>query len=95
MELMEESSITTVQAGVLIHIIYNMYSMDKLGITYGVQAVAIAKDLKVFESSCRPKSKARQQVYDFTAWCLYYWMRYVLCPSVSLAGPESWATDSI
>ncbi|SCO92559.1 uncharacterized protein FRV6_16687 [Fusarium oxysporum] len=74
LELMEKSSITTVQAAAIINIIYNMYSMDKLGTTYGVQAIAMAKDLKIFDPSCRPKSKSRQHVYDFTAWCLYYWM---------------------
>ncbi|KAF4340441.1 nitrate assimilation regulatory nirA [Fusarium beomiforme] len=107
MELMEKSSITTVQAAVIINIIYNMYSMDKLGMTYGVQAVAMAKDLKIFYSSSRPKSMKRQHVYDFTAWCLYYWMSlqcyHFMVPSfikdppkVALPNPDSasrWAGE--
>ncbi|RFN54941.1 zn(2)-c6 fungal-type DNA-binding domain protein [Fusarium flagelliforme] len=54
LELMEKSSITTVQAAMIFHIMYNIYSMDKLGMTYGVQAVAMAKDLKLFDPSYRP-----------------------------------------
>lgn len=59
----------------VINIIYNMHSMDKIGMTYAVHAVATAHNLKLFAHPARKKDKRRQHAYDFTAWCLYWWTR--------------------
>ncbi|KAJ4865698.1 fungal zn(2)-Cys(6) binuclear cluster domain-containing protein [Trichoderma breve] len=73
LEAGQKSSITTVQAGMVINIIYNMYSMDKIGMTYDVQAIAMAHDLKLFDGPTS-KNRRKQRGYDFTAWSIFFWM---------------------
>lgn len=67
----------------VINIILNMHSMDKLGMTYTAHATAIAYNLGLFEAPSRTRSRIRQRVYDYTAWNLYWWVRQVspVCPS--------------
>ncbi|KAF2096473.1 nitrate assimilation regulatory protein nirA [Rhizodiscina lignyota] len=72
MERMEETCLTTIQAASMINIMYIMYSMDKLGMTYGVQAVAMANKLGLFGPTTQFKSKRKRISYGFTAWCLFY-----------------------
>ncbi|KAL6808365.1 nitrate assimilation regulatory protein nirA [Trichoderma camerunense] len=74
LEAGQKSSITTVQAGMVINIMYNMYSMDKIGMTYGVQAIAMAHDLKLFEG---PTSKNRHPEED-PEWYGEIWVKYPL-----------------
>jgi hypothetical protein len=51
-----------------------MYSMDKLGMTYAVQAVAMARDLGIFGQVTQPRSKRKRHAYGFTAWSMYSWL---------------------
>ena len=71
----EKSSLTTVQADIILNIIFNMHLMDKIGTTYAIHAVAMAHDLKLFAPSARVKDKRKQRAYDYTAWCVYWWTR--------------------
>ncbi|CAI6338004.1 unnamed protein product [Periconia digitata] len=73
-ERYRKSRITTVQAGLVMNILYNMYSMDKLGMTYAVQAVSIAHDLNIFGDTSSLRSARKQHAYGFTAWCIYSWL---------------------
>lgn len=69
--------LTTIQSGALLNIIYNMQSMDKLGMTYTLQAVAMAHSLKLFDELNPALSERTRTSYSFTAWSLYNWTRYV------------------
>src|ERR1700753_1501578 len=75
LERTKTSSITTLQALLLTNVIFNIYSMDKLGVMYCTQAIVIAYDLKLFEPLTHLKNKRRRRSYEFTAWCLYFWIR--------------------
>ncbi|KAH0531151.1 hypothetical protein TsFJ059_000019 [Trichoderma semiorbis] len=61
------------RAGMVINIMYNMYSMDKIGMTYGVQAIPMVHDLKLFDGPTS-KNQRKQRGYDFTAWSIFFWM---------------------
>lgn len=75
MEQLENKSLTTLQAALVINLIYVGNSMNKLGITYAIQAVAMAHELEIFGPLTNVKSQRRRQSYSFTAWCLYFWTR--------------------
>jgi hypothetical protein len=51
--------------------IYNIYSMDKIGLTYGVQAAAMAQEMGMFDADCGTLDKSQRVVQGFTAWNLY------------------------
>ncbi|KAJ4213866.1 hypothetical protein NW760_014979 [Fusarium oxysporum] len=69
-----KSSLTAIQAAIVLNIIYDCDTMDKIGRSYLLQAVAMAHDLKLFQSSSdKAMSKKTQRARAFTAWCLYAW----------------------
>ena len=69
-----QSSLTAIQAAIVLNIIYDCDTMDKIGRSYLLQAVAMAHDLKLFQSSSdKAMSKKMQRARTFTAWCLFAW----------------------
>ncbi|KAH9903958.1 nitrate assimilation regulatory protein nirA [Xylariomycetidae sp. FL2044] len=72
-EMERTESITTIQAAMITNILYNMYSMDKLGMTYALQAVSMAYSLGLFSSTAHIKNPRRRHAYEFTSWCIYCW----------------------
>ncbi|KAJ4298122.1 hypothetical protein N0V90_006021 [Kalmusia sp. IMI 367209] len=82
----KKSHITTVQAGFVINILYSMDSMDKLGMTYAVQALAIAHDLDIFGYPRQTWSRRKKHAYGFTAWCLYSYLS-ILCFHLMIPSP--------
>ena len=73
MEQASKSSLTTLQAALLIGLLFDLCGMDKIGWTYALQAIAMAHDLKLFEPSTNIKSNRMRHSRDFTAWGLFYW----------------------
>ncbi|OAQ69979.1 nitrate assimilation regulatory protein nirA [Pochonia chlamydosporia 170] len=73
LEQNQGSRLTTIQSAALMNIVYNMQSMDKLGMTYTVQAIAMAQDLGIFNAPDPSFSKRKQVSYGFTAWSLFNW----------------------
>jgi hypothetical protein len=73
MEQFGPKSLTTLQAALVINVSYNSDSMDKLGVTYTVQAMAMAEELDIFGSLATVTNGRMRQSYTFTAWCLYFW----------------------
>ena len=71
------SSLTTLQATVLIGLRYNICGMDNIGRTYLHRAVTMAHELKLFDQSTNIKSKRIRQSRDFTAWCLFISQRQI------------------
>jgi len=99
MEQNSKPSLTTLQSALIINIISNMHSMDELGITYYVRAVEMAYELKLFKPSGGRKPTRKRQAYDFTAWCLYFWISFqsyhfnvvpsiILPPETALPDPQ-------
>jgi hypothetical protein len=77
-ELIQPKCLTTLQAAVIINVVLNSDSMDKLGLLYSVQAIAIAEELDIFGPLTNVKSERGRQSYCFTAWALYFWTGYAL-----------------
>jgi hypothetical protein len=73
--LNEKNSLTTIQAALVINIIMNMYSLDKVGMTYAVKAVAMSHELELFTPHTHSNGTASQQSYGFTAWSVFWWTR--------------------
>ena len=75
-ERMEEASLTTLRSAIVISILYNMYSMDNVVMTYSVQPVTMAKELNLFGTPAVTDSRMRN-AHDHTAWCLFCWNKQV------------------
>lgn len=66
----------TVQATLILHIVYNMNGTDELGYRYLEQAVEMANGLELFKSSAVVSEKKRN-ARELTAWVLYGWQGYI------------------
>ena len=71
------SRITTVQAAVALNMCYNACGADKIGSEYTVQAVRMARNLKLFQRQGDATDKNQRIVMTFTAWSLFMWTAYV------------------
>ncbi|EXL66301.1 hypothetical protein FOPG_17517 [Fusarium oxysporum f. sp. conglutinans race 2 54008] len=92
-------SLPTLQAALVMGNLLNMCSLDKLGRTYNVQALAMANELDMFVPLAQQTSPRRRDSYAFTAWSLffssciqdYHTLRPPLCencPQTPLPDPE-------
>jgi hypothetical protein len=67
-------NITTVQALLLLNLTINEQGLDKVGFSYLVKAVNLAKAMGLFSVVGAPNiSKEMKVVRDFTAWSLFRW----------------------
>lgn len=69
--------ITTLQAAVLLNVIYNFCGLDKIGVVYGAQAVTMAYDLRLFGGAVNSNDQRQQHARDFTAWAVFNFETYV------------------
>jgi hypothetical protein len=76
LERLREHSLTTLQAALVITLVLNMGGMDKLGMTYLMQAASMAHTLRLFDSSNTVHDIEVRNSRDFTAWGLFYLQRY-------------------
>ncbi|KAJ3529251.1 hypothetical protein NM208_g6594 [Fusarium decemcellulare] len=67
------SSLTSIQAAILLNTISNSDGMDKVGRMYMLQAVAMAHDIDLFGSHIEIKSSKMRQARAFTAWGVMAW----------------------
>lgn len=58
--------------------IYNVCGLDKIGRSYGAEAIAMADDLQLFNGSVEMKSGRERDARNFTAWAVYKFETYVL-----------------
>jgi Arc/MetJ family transcription regulator len=66
-----KSKLTTLHAAMVLHIIYTMNGMDQVGISYLLQSVRLAQDLRLFAPEQTEGRTRTARV--FTAWALYRW----------------------
>lgn len=64
---------TTLQAALILHITYAGHAIDKVGLSYLMRAVAMARELRLFEGGDRIHDATMRHARDFTAWCLFNW----------------------
>ncbi|PVH95428.1 putative C6 transcription factor [Periconia macrospinosa] len=65
--------VTTVQAGILFNVFYNLCGIDEVGQAYRIQAIALADQMCLFRNSTQGLSPRACQGLGFTAWALYNW----------------------
>ncbi|KAL7952129.1 hypothetical protein V8C42DRAFT_306225 [Trichoderma barbatum] len=67
----ESADLPTLQAAVIMNIVYVHHGIDKLGMIYLKRAIAIAEALELFRGSSRIHNSTLRHARDFTAWGLY------------------------
>ncbi|KAI1071540.1 hypothetical protein LB507_005250, partial [Fusarium sp. FIESC RH6] len=65
--------ITTIQAGMLFAVYHNLCGLDEIGNAYLIQAVALAHQLRIFDTPVVGQSERLQRGREYTAWALYNW----------------------
>ena len=75
LEQSQEPRITTLQAAMVLNPVYNMSSMESMGLSFSGQAIALSYKLGLLEPLSPQLDERQRHVYTFTAWCLYYWIR--------------------
>ncbi|KAI9705941.1 MAG: hypothetical protein M1836_005347 [Candelina mexicana] len=68
-----EARITTIQAGILFNVFYNLCGLDEIGQVYRIHAVALAHKLRLFDRTIEGQSDRMCKGRAFTAWTLYNW----------------------
>ncbi|CAG7565821.1 unnamed protein product [Fusarium equiseti] len=74
LEQNQEPRITTLQAAMVLNPVYNMTSMEGMGLSFSAQAIALGYKMGLLEPLSPQLDERARHVYTFTAWCLYYWM---------------------
>ena len=65
--------ITTIQAGMLFNVFYNLCGLDEVGQAYRIQAIALAHNTRLFESAIEGQSERIRRGRAFAAWALFNW----------------------
>lgn len=89
-----KSSVTTVQAGLIISITCNIDGIDKIGWSYLHQAVDMARNMQLFKSSVALKDLKARAVRSITAWSLFSWQAmacFQFFRTPLLKEPPEWA----
>jgi len=83
--------LTSIQAAMIINVVYNLYALDKLGTIHGLQSLSLARDMRLFEGNTHITSERVRHARNFTAWCLFNIDRSVahMVNSEATAGAEN------
>ncbi|XWW92809.1 hypothetical protein V2A60_000736 [Cordyceps javanica] len=65
--------VTTVQAGILFSVFYNLSGLDEVGQAYRIRSVALARELGIMDGPDATEPARTQRGKAFTAWTLYNW----------------------
>jgi hypothetical protein len=65
--------LTTVQAAIILQMLFNLCGQDELGQEYGEKAVELAQELRMFDAPDGALNKHTRNARTFTAWALYNW----------------------
>ncbi|KAF9763172.1 hypothetical protein IL306_003225, partial [Fusarium sp. DS 682] len=72
-EVIHNRSLSTLQAGLVLNTIVNMFDMDPLSSAFLVRSMEIANELGLFEPTTYIMDKKLRNSYDLTAWSLFHW----------------------
>ena len=67
----ENRSLASIQAVMVMNIHLNLSGLDKLGDSYGLKGVAIAKEINLFDGNAHVVDARLRHARNFTAWCVY------------------------
>lgn len=67
--------ITTIQAGIIFNVIYNLCGLDEIGQAYRVHAIALAHKIRLFGSTVDQdgQNDRMRNGKAYAAWALYNW----------------------
>lgn len=65
--------ITTIQAGIIFTVFHNLCGVDEIGKPYRLQAVALAHQLRIFDTAVADRGERLQRGREYTAWAMYNW----------------------
>lgn len=65
------SSITTIQAGVVLDVLHGMCSLDEIGKAYTIGAVRLADIIDLMGEPPEGQSKRERAGWTYTAWMLF------------------------
>jgi hypothetical protein len=68
-----EPRITTIQAGMLFNVYYNLCGLDEIGQAYRLHAINLARELNLFDASFKGQTTRLNHGRAFTAWALFNW----------------------
>jgi hypothetical protein len=65
--------ITTVQAGILFSVYYNLCGLDTVGQAYRMQAINLAHEMRLFDDAVREGDERTERGRRYAAWTLFNW----------------------
>lgn len=71
----DTNKLTSVQAAMLLNMVYNMSASDTLGWIFKIQAAAVAHSMQLFKSPDNIQSRRQRSARAITAWGLFNWQR--------------------
>ncbi|KAI1042678.1 hypothetical protein LB505_001180 [Fusarium chuoi] len=72
-EVTYNRSLTTLQAALVLNTIVNMFDMDSLSSAFLVRSIEIGHELGLFKPTTYIINKKLRNLYNLTAWSLFYW----------------------
>lgn len=57
----------------LFNVFYNLCGLDEVGQAYRIQAIALARNMRLFSSAIEGQSLRIRHGMAFTAWALFNW----------------------
>lgn len=73
----EERRLTTIQAGLLLNVLYLFNGSDKIGWRYSLRAIEMAHEINLFAPTPPEMDREMRNVREYTAWVVFMWQRYV------------------
>ncbi|KAL7626163.1 hypothetical protein AAE478_002933 [Parahypoxylon ruwenzoriense] len=93
------SSLTTIQAAIVLSIVATTTAMDRVGTSYLLQAIAMAYNLDIFSATAGTRNVSVRKARAFTAWGLFCWQAwqrfYFFMPPLIRDPPEYPLPDPI
>lgn len=69
----EERRLTTIQAGLLLNVLYLFNGSDKIGWRYSLRAIEMAHEINLFGPAQPETDREMRNVREFTAWIVFTW----------------------
>jgi hypothetical protein len=73
----DTSRITSIQAALFLNFVYDMCTLDKVGLAFEERAVKMAEHLQLFKPLPEIRSRRQRSARTITAWALFNWQRQV------------------
>ncbi|CAI6337654.1 unnamed protein product [Periconia digitata] len=69
-----KKSLPSLQTALLLNLLFNLHSSDRIGRSYQDQAISIAHEIDLFNLATHTMSASGRDSRGFTLWCLYWWV---------------------